>query len=190
MKKQNKLKHKKVLLHESLTKNYKTYIWLCTASDEFALIATATLCPLFFGRRMLIVTDNPLHSFDSKPYYDYSQDIACIFLCTAVIIAVGMPWFLPCCWLMLGSHLSFSEQVDYGMPPRLLLDVVRWVILVLFEIPGRREQSSKSKLVELRCIHSPLQLCCGKFQWSYFRFCIAILWGSELEVPWVVLSCR
>ena len=24
---------------------------------------------------------------------------------------------------------------------------------------------------ELSCVHSPLQLRCGKFKWSYFRFC-------------------
>ncbi len=45
----------------------------------------------------------------------------------------------------------------------------------------------------LRCVHSPLQLRCGKLQWSYFRlcadYCITVLRGCELEVQCVALSC-
>ena len=44
-----------------------------------------------------------------------------------------------------------------------------------------------------RCVHSPLQLRCGKLQWTYFRlcadFCIAVLQGSEFEMQCVALSC-
>ena len=47
--------------------------------------------------------------------------------------------------------------------------------------------------LSLSCIHSPLQLRCGKLQWSYFRlcadYCIAVLHESEHEVQCVALSC-
>ncbi len=45
----------------------------------------------------------------------------------------------------------------------------------------------------LSCLHSPLQLRCGKLQWLYFHlcddYCIAVLQGSELAVQCVTLSC-
>ncbi len=49
------------------------------------------------------------------------------------------------------------------------------------------------EITHLSCVHSPLQLRCGKLQWSYFRlwadYCILILQRSELEVQCIAMSC-
>ncbi len=96
------------------------------------------------------------------------------------------------------NRIAYSEyRIQYtpmwSQPDALSYFTVTVLVLCSVLLPGSSCAASQKYLKHLRCVHNPLQLCCGNLQWSYFHrcpyYCIAVLQESEPEVHCVALSC-